>query len=217
MPHQIAPITTTSAATGLATPSLLALGAAWLTGKAFGLRTGAQSRARTTTTSTPDPSAPRPTPDAARERVDLRQPLRAMSQAHGPMLAQRGIHLDLFLPDDALTITAVPGELSQLIAHILDVAAGALRQDTTLHVLARAEGQHAVLNWRDGSVGAPRLSHAFATADSSTAERVLACQTIAARHGARIYAAPSPLGDGCLTVRFPLHGRRDEMHALTFD
>lgn len=198
-------------ASGLAMPSLLALGAAWLTGRAFGLRTGAPSRERA---GAPNPSAPRKAPDAARERVDLRQPLRAVSQAHGPMLARLGIHLDLFLPDDPLTVTAVPGELSQLIAHILDVAAGVLRQDTTLHVLARAEGQHAVVNWRDGSVGAPRLSHAFATADSTTAERVLACQTIAARHGARIYAAPSPLGDGCLTVRFPLHGRRDETRAL---
>lgn len=187
---------------GLTAPSLLALGAAWLTGKAFGLRPPAPTGAS-------GPGVHRQAPHAARERMDLRQPLRAMSQAHGPMLARLGIHLDLFLPDDPLTVTAIPGDLSQLVAHILDVAVGALRQDTTLHVLARAEGQHAVINWRDASVGAPRLSHAFATADSTTAARVLACQTIAARHGARIYAAPSPLGDACLTVRFPLHGQRE--------
>ena len=191
-----------TSASGLAAPSLLALGAAWLTGKAFGLRTPAPTGA-------PGPGFHRQDPHAARECMDLRQPLRAMSQAHGPMLARLGIHLDLFLPDDPLTVTAIPGDLSQLVAHILDVAVGALRQDTTLHVLARAEGPHAVINWRDASVGAPRLSHAFATADSTTAARVLACQTIAARHGARIYAAPSPLGDACLTVRFPLHGQRE--------
>lgn len=195
--------------TGLARPSLLALGAAWLTGKAFGLRTPSPSRA-------PDPHFHRQEPAADREPIDLRQPLRAMPQTHGPMLARRGIHLDLFLPDEALTVAVVPGDLPRFIAHILDVAAGTLQQGTTLHVLARAEGQHAVINWRDASAGATRLSHAFATADHATAARVLACQTIAARYGARIYAAPSPLGDGCLTVRFPLHGPR-EAHAPATD
>ena len=195
-------MSTSPSASGLAASSLLALSAVWLTGKAFGLRHPAPSDA-------PNPGFHRQDPHAAREPIDLRQPLRAMSQAHGPMLAHLGIHLDLFLPDDPLTVTAIPGDLSQLVAHILDVAVGALQQDTTLHVLARAEGRHAVINWRDASVGAPRLSHAFATADSTTAARVLACQTIAARYGARIYAAPSPLGDACLTVRFPLHGQRE--------
>lgn len=192
---------------GLVTAAFFALGAAWLTGKALGVR-GAG-----TGTTVPFAAA-RQQPTAARERLDLRQPLRALTATHAAMLAQRGIAVDLFLPDGPLTVVAVPGDLQQLVAHIADAAATTLPPGATLQVLARAEGHHAVINWREASTGTetgsgtdtPRLSQAFETkAGRPVTPRIHACQAIATRHRARIYTAPSPLGDGCLTLRFALH------------
>lgn len=181
----------------LVTASCFALGAAWFARKMGG--------------SLPARAAPaagvRKEPALARECTDLRQPLRAMSQAHGPMLARLGIDFNLFLPDDPLLVSAISDDLDTLIAHIVDIAAEVLRPDMTLHVLARIDGGHAVVNWCDTGADMPRLAQAFDASGRSADARVLACRTIAGRHGGRIYTAPSPLGDGCLTVRLPLQGR----------
>jgi hypothetical protein len=152
---------------------------------------------------------------AARERIDMRQALRALSGTHAPRLAHLGIGFDLRLPEHPLDVHAVPDDLPRLFAHIADVAAGVLRPDSTLHVLARAEGQHAVINWRDAGEAPPLLSRAFEATGPAARPRVLQCRAIAERHGARIYTAPSPLGGDCLTLRFPLHGGRDMHMAAT--
>lgn len=81
---------------------------------------------------------------------------------------------------------------------------------TTLRVLARAEGPQVVVSLRETDASSevvPRLSRAFETGTASgVAPHVHACQAIAARHGARICTATSPLGGGCLTLRFPMDG-----------
>lgn len=183
---------------GLVTASRFALGAAWLARKMGGSRPDAAA---------PAPAAGRKSPALARESVDLRQPLRAMSQAQGPMLARLGIDFNLFLPDDPLLVSAIPDELHALMAGIVGVATEVLQPDTTLHVLARIDGGHAVVNWCDTGVGTPCLAAAFSRPDSAADERIQACQTVMSRHGARLYTAPSPLGESCLTLRFPLQSR----------
>ncbi|WP_426391325.1 hypothetical protein [Variovorax sp. R-27] len=186
--------------------AFFALGAVWFTGKALGVRAAGTPPAHI---------GARPEPVATRERIDLRQPLRALAVTHGATLTQRGIRLDLRLPEDPLPVAVIAGDLPQLMAHIADAAAATLPQGTTLHVLARAEGHQAVISWREATIDsdsdtdAPRLSHAFETSASRAATpRIHACRAIVARHGARIYTAPSPLGDGCLTLRFPLYDDR---------
>lgn len=179
---------------GLVVAALFALGAAWFTGRTLGARAGAGTPAAQVA--------------AARERIDLRQPLRT----HAAALAQRGIDVDLSVPDTPLPVAALAGDLPRLMAHIADAAAATLPQGTTLRVLARAEGHQAVISLREADASSetiPRLSQAFETgAGRAVAPHVHACQAIAARHGARIYTAPSPLGGGCLTLRFPLDGTR---------
>lgn len=185
---------------GLVVAALFALGAAWFTGKTLAARTAAGTPAAQV--------AARQAPAAARERIDLRQPLRT----HAAALAQRGIDVDLSVPDTPLPVAALAGDLPRLMAHIADAAAATLPQGTTLRVLARAEGHQAVISLREADASSetiPRLSQAFETgAGRAVAPHVHACQAIAARHGARIYTAPSPLGGGCLTLRFPLDGTR---------
>lgn len=148
-----------------------------------------------------------PTPSTVRESVDLRQSLRLMAQAHGPSLQRLGIRLELSLPDEPLRVFAAPADLLNLLGHIVGMAGGALPGGYALQVLARVDGQHAVINWRDIGDEAPRLALAFENVGRPISARALTCQAIAARYGARIYAAPSPLGDRSLTLRFPLHGR----------
>jgi len=191
---------------GLVVAACFALGAAWLAGKTLSTRA----------TGTPMPQfAARQEAAAARERIDLRQPLRALAATpttQGETLAQHGIGLDLAVPDAALTVAAIAGDLPLLVSHIANAAAATLPRGATLHVLARAERHQAVVNLREAAIStgtAPRLSQAFETGiGRPTSSLAHACQAIAARHGARIYTAPSPLGDGCLTLRFPLHGVR---------
>ncbi|MGJ7606234.1 hypothetical protein ACSFA7_17950 [Variovorax sp. LT1R20] len=184
---------------GLVTASRFALGAAWLARKMSGSRPAAA----------PPPADGRKKPAlaAARESVDLRQPLRAMSQAQGPVLARLGIDFNLFVPDDPLLVSAIPNELHALIGNIVGVATEVLQPDTTLHVLARVDGGHAVVNWCDSGDGTPHLAAAFSRPGSAADDRIQACRAIVSRHGARLYTAPSPLGDNCLTLRFPLQGR----------
>ncbi|WP_432729364.1 hypothetical protein [Variovorax sp. W6] len=196
-----------TASLGLVVAAFFALGAAWLTGKTLATRASGTPTAQ---------FAAQQQPAAARERIDLRQPLRSLATVHGATLAQRGIGLELAVPDAPLTVAAIAGDLSRLMAHIADTAATTLPNGSTLHVLARAEGHQAVVSLREAELSAgdaadvpPRLSLAFETGIGRPASPLAhACQAIAARHSARIYTAPSPLGDGCLTLRFPLHGAR---------
>lgn len=159
--------------------------------------------------------APRPTqvsapsaPVDVRESIDLRRLLRLLSQTHGPALQGLEIHLDLVLPDEPLCVFAVPEDLQDLLGHIVDMAAGMLQGGAALQVLARVDGHHVVINWRDTGGDSPRLACAFDGAGGRIASQALSCQAIAARYGARIYAAPSPLGDRSLALRFPIHGQR---------
>ncbi|MGO4390138.1 hypothetical protein AB4Z46_02180 [Variovorax sp. M-6] len=147
-------------------------------------------------------------PAGVRESIDLRQSLRLMSQTHGPTLQGLEIRLDLVLPDEPLRVFAVPEDLQNLLGEIVDMAACMLQGGAALQVLARVDGHHAVINWRDTGDESPCLARAFDGAGGTMASRALSCQAIAARYGARIYAAPSPLGDRSITLRFPIHGPR---------
>lgn len=152
-------------------------------------------------------AAPR-IPAAAGEPVELQQLLGLMSRTHGPMLQRHDIGLELVLTDQPIFVLAVPDDLQLLLGHIFGMAASLLHGGTALHVLARADGHHAVINWRDAGDEGPQLARAFEGFGRPIASRALTCQTIAARYGARVYPAPSPLGDRSLTLRIPLLRQR---------
>jgi hypothetical protein len=149
-----------------------------------------------------------------RQVLDLRQSLRAMSYTYAPTLERLGVRLALRLPDRPLPVAIVQTDLHKLFAHLIDLSSGLLQQGVTLQVLARIEGSHAVVDWRDAGAGTPRLPCAFDAAGGAIAPGVLACRQIAGRHGARLYAAPSPLGGDCLTLRFPLRAWPHERTAF---
>jgi two-component system sensor histidine kinase BaeS len=89
---------------------------------------------------------------------------------------------------------------------------------STLRVLGRIDGAHAVVNFMDASPGtdAPRLGHCFDAAstrnDGDAIANVALCAQIVSDHRGRIYAAPSPLGSLGITLRLPL---RLQVHTIS--
>ncbi|WP_171022489.1 MULTISPECIES: ATP-binding protein [unclassified Variovorax] len=146
----------------------------------------------------------------ARQRLDASraQDLRplldaAATQADG----SKAIRLDIRLPHEAVRVFAIEEELRELLAKVTAYAASVMRAGTTLQVSAHAEGEQAVIHWRDlDAVDArPLLARFFdSTHASAAAASAKACERIADHHGGRIYSAPH--GDGVLglTLRLPL-------------
>lgn len=113
------------------------------------------------------------------------------------------IRLDVRLPQDAMPVLAIETELRELLAQVTSYAASVMRAGTTLQVSARAEGEQAVVHWRDlDAVDVrPPLARLF---DGTHAAAARACERIASHHGGRIYSAPHAGGVLGLTLRLPL-------------
>ncbi len=138
------------------------------------------------------------------EAIDLRQFLYGLPEAYEPTLAQLGIRLELEVPAMPLTVAIRKSDLQKLFAHIIRMVCEAPRREVQLRILARSDGRQAVVNCFDASCGEPQLARAFNAPERQAATSVLACRAIVGAYGGRIYKAPSPLGEGCLTVRLPL-------------
>jgi len=146
------------------------------------------------------------------EAVDLRQFLHSLQESYETTLAYLGIRLDLELPAMPLTVGVRRADLRRLFAHIIRVICDAPARGVTLRILARSDGSQAVVNCIDeGGVTEPRLAKAFGRPDHLHASSVDACHSIVDVYGGRVYAAPSPLGQHSLTVRFPLRRMRETM------
>ncbi len=164
---------------------------------------------------------PRPTlkPHTAgpRNQADIRQLLNQMSESLRARLQAAGMALELKLPADPLPVLLDRSGMQEVFAQIVDLACRAMQAGSTLRVLGRIEGTHAVVNFMDATPGAsePRLARCFDAASASVARHrddtdavasVALCTQIVAEHRGRLYAAPSPLGGLGLTLRLPLQG-----------
>ncbi|HEX7864942.1 MAG TPA: ATP-binding protein [Variovorax sp.] len=145
----------------------------------------------------------------ARQRLDASraQDLRPLLDAASTQADGKAIRLDIRLPQEAVRVFAIEAELRELLAKVTAYAASVMRAGTTLQVSAHAEGEQAVIHWRDlGAVDAhPMLARFFdSTHAAAAAASARACERIADHHGGRIYSAPH--GDGVLglTLRLPL-------------
>jgi len=154
---------------------------------------------------------------AQRAREEARQRL-VESRAHDirPLLdaafAEAGadaqtIHVDIRLPQEAVRVFAIEAELRELLAKVTAYAASVMRTGSTLQVSAHADGQQAVIHWRDlDAVDAhPPLARFFdSKLSAAVAASARACERIAGHHGGRIYSAPREGGVLGLTLRLPL-------------
>jgi len=126
----------------------------------------------------------------------------ASAQADG-----KAIRLDIQLPQEAVCVFAIEAELRELLAKVTAYAASVMRAGTTLQVSAHADGEQAVVHWRDlDAVDAhPPLARFFdGRLPAAMAASAKACERIAGHHGGRIYSAPHGGGVLGLTLRLPL-------------
>jgi len=126
----------------------------------------------------------------------------ASAQADG-----KAIRLDIQLPQEAVRVFAIEAELRELLAKVTAYAASVMRAGTTLQVSAHADGEQAVVHWRDlDAVDAhPPLARFFdGRLPAAMAASAKACERIAGHHGGRIYSAPHGGGVLGLTLRLPL-------------
>lgn len=149
---------------------------------------------------------------AAQARNDAQQTLRASSvQDLRPLLGTTpdasGIRFDVLLPREPVPVFAVEAELRDLLSKIAAHAASVMSVGATLQVLARVEGGHAVVHWRDLDAEdvRPPLARFFDALDAASQASARICERIASRHGGRIYSAPHADGALGLTLRLPLH------------
>jgi two-component system sensor histidine kinase BaeS len=158
-----------------------------------------------------------------RKHADVRQLLAQMAEVLRTRLQAAGMALDLKLPADPLPVLLDRSGMQEVFGQIVEFACRAMRAGSTLRVLGRVEGTHAVINFMDTAPGAaePRLARCFDTAaagvarrqgDGETAATGALCMQIVAEHRGRIYAAPSPLGSLGITLRLPLQGAVASVH-----
>ncbi|SEB00173.1 ATP-binding protein [Variovorax sp. YR216] len=155
--------------------------------------------------------------------ADIRQLLGQMSDSLRVRLHSAGMALEMMLPTDPLPVLLDRSGMQEVFAHIVDLACRAMHTGSTLRVLGRVEGTHAVVNFMDAAPGAgePRLARCFDAAGAATAARrgdgdtaasVALCTQIVSEHRGRIYAAPSPLGSLGITLRLPLQDAIGSVH-----
>ncbi|MDM0024672.1 ATP-binding protein [Variovorax saccharolyticus] len=161
-----------------------------------------------------------------RARTDVRQLLNQMSESLRGRLQAAGMALELALPADALPVVLDRSGMQEVLARIVDLACRAMHAGSTLKVLGRIDGVHAVVNFIDAAPGLdePRLARCFDAAaarsprlrgDLDAIASVALCEQIVSDHRGRIYAAPSPLGGLGITLRLPLERTAAE-HARGF-
>jgi two-component system sensor histidine kinase BaeS len=123
--------------------------------------------------------------------------------------------LQLELAANPLPVLLDRSRMREVLAQVVDLAGGVMSRGSTLQVLARIDGTHAVVNFMDVPSGAdaPRLGRWFdevyahslrSKHDNDAAARVAECGQIVGEHHGRIYAAPSPLGSLGITLRLPM-------------
>ena len=165
----------------------------------------------------PRPAVLKPHTPGPRNQADIRQLLSQMSESLRARLQAAGMALELKLPADPLPVLLDRSGMQEVFAQIVDLACRAMQAGSTLRVLGRIEGTHAVVNFMDATPGTsePRLARCFDAASAGVARRrddtdavasVALCTQIVADHRGRLYAAPSPLGGLGITLRLPLQG-----------
>jgi hypothetical protein len=138
------------------------------------------------------------------EAIDLRHFLCTLLADYETTLARMGVRLVVELPAMPLTIAVRKGDMRRLFAHIIHALSDAPEAGLTLRILARSDGLQAVVNCFDDGAAEPRLARAFMAAGPARSPGAAICRAIVDAHGGRLYAAPSPLGQQCLTLRLPL-------------
>lgn len=148
-----------------------------------------------------------------RSVTDLCELLREEEIALGKPLQTAGMALEMKLEPVHLAVHLDRPAIRFLFAQIVELACRVMPPGSSLQVLARKDGAHAVVNFMDAGpcIEEPQIGRQFERVSTLRSGRhpneevqcALLCAQIVSDHGGRIYAAPSPLGRLGLTVRLP--------------
>ena len=150
--------------------------------------------------------------------IPLASVLRNAAESVQPTLAQSGQSLQIDVPPEPLWLRADPVRLGQVFINLLNNAARYSRENTTIRVVASAEGTDAVVSVRDEGMGIARehlqsIFDLFTQVDRqhSADTRGLGIglalvRSLVQMHGGNVTARSEGRGQGAeFIVRLPLH------------
>jgi signal transduction histidine kinase/ActR/RegA family two-component response regulator len=151
------------------------------------------------------------------ERVDLADVLATAQETVQPLLDAAGQHIELDLPDAALSLDADPHRLAQVFSNLLSNASKFSPEGSLLGLSARVEGGNVVVRVRDSGIGLDRehlasIFDLFSQVDNSLERArgglgigLTLARRLVELHGGRIAAHSEGLGRGCeFSVELPL-------------
>jgi len=152
------------------------------------------------------------------EPLDLAVLLREAAAGHAALLRERGLDLELQLPDEAMPIDGDAQRLSQLWDNLLANAARYSDAGGRVRVQAQRLPKSWLIHVDDTPPGVsdadlPRLFERLFRGDASRSRSsggaglgLAICKSIVTAHGGSIVAAPSPLGGLRISVNLPRRG-----------
>jgi signal transduction histidine kinase len=156
-----------------------------------------------------------------RERVDLGAVTRRVVEAALARAGGQGLQITVSAPDEPIVLEADADRLEQVIVNLLSNAVKYTPAGGAIHVIARREGEEAVLQVEDQGIGVrpEALENIFAPfvqadhlpdrARDGLGVGLTLVRDIVDRHGGRVSAASAGLGRGSVfTVRLPALGAR---------
>lgn len=152
------------------------------------------------------------------EPLELGELLREAAAGHEALLRERGLELQLQLPDEAMPIEGDAQRLSQLWDNLFANAARYSDAGGRVRVQAQRLPKSWLIHVDDTPPGVaeadlPRLFDRLFRSDASRSRSsggaglgLALCKSIVTAHGGEIVAAPSPLGGLRISVRLPQRG-----------
>jgi two-component system CheB/CheR fusion protein len=152
-----------------------------------------------------------------KEAVDLARVVGEAVEAARPVVAERGLRLEVALPPESVPLEGDPVRLAQVVANLVNNAIKFTPRDGRIDVALTADAGTAVLRVRDTGIGIapemlPRVFDLFVQADRTLARAqaglgigLTLVRQLAERHGGTGEAHSAGLGQGSeFVVRLPL-------------
>lgn len=148
--------------------------------------------------------------------LDVTSVLQMAADVFRPRFVERGLTLDLQIPEQPLTILADENRLQQMVNNLMENMVRYTEAGGRVQIGCRQQDNEVVIDFQDSKPGVvpehlPRLFERFFRTDSARSRAnggaglgLAICRNIVEAHGGRIVAQPSPLGGLWITVSFPL-------------
>jgi PAS domain S-box-containing protein len=152
-----------------------------------------------------------------RERIEVETVVRGAVEMSIPMIESAGHQLELFLPQERLTVDADPVRLTQALSNLINNAAKYTDEGGKISISVRCEDHHAVVSVQDNGTGIPetmleRIFDMFVQVERSDGRMraglgigLTMVRLLIKLHGGEVEARSEGMGKGSeFVVRLPL-------------